>query len=250
MIVKKRNFDLSYKRDIKADKVSIVLDWLLEFRFSSLDILGSRLELSTSNCYKFFAMLIKEDIVQEFKNVHTRGTRYVMLTKTSVSYLEADGRDISKAVVRSDRLGRHSTIVHDMAVQKSALALIKEYDCDQLVWDRNIEYEGERPDLLFHSPKGYWGALEYERWKKKEPQIYRIFRFHVDSIVESRYSAIFYYFDQIADMKAYQSLFNKSEWPTFSRDRVGRWKVQKDVFKPSSIEGLESRFKFVHYPVA
>lgn len=249
MIVNHRNYDLTYKRAIKADKVSIVLDWLLEFRFSSFEVLASRLDLKVSSCLRFFGQLIQDGTLQEFRNVHTRGTRYVMLTRTSLSFLEADGRDVSKAVVRSDRLGRHATIIHDLAVQYAALAVIKEFECDEVVWDRNIDYDGERPDLLFHSPKGYWAALEYERWKKKDAQIYRIFQFHARSLVEKRYSAIFYYFDKMADKKIYESLFNKEEWPTFAKDKTRRWKVQSGVFRPASIEGLESRFKFVHHPI-
>ena len=248
MIVQHRNHDLKYKRAIKADKLSIVLDWLLEFKFSSFDILAERLELKVTSCLRFFTDLVADGVLNEFKNIHTRGIRYLMLTPTSVSYLQADRRDISNAIVRADRLGKHASVMHDLAVQKAAIELIKKYDCDEIIWDRNISNDRARPDLLFHSPKGFWGALEYERWKKKEAKIYQKYQYHVKAISENRYSAIFYYFDQAADMKAYEKLFNKSEWPTFTKDKNHRWKLKKDIFKPSSLPGLEDRFKFVHYP--
>jgi hypothetical protein len=43
MLIEPRDRSLKYPRAIKQDKLRLVLDWLLEFRFSSLDVLAQRI---------------------------------------------------------------------------------------------------------------------------------------------------------------------------------------------------------------
>src|SRR5690606_20062500 len=54
MIVESRNPDLKYPRHVREEKVMLVLDWLLEFRFSSIPILAARLGQTAVNANRFF----------------------------------------------------------------------------------------------------------------------------------------------------------------------------------------------------
>ena len=43
MLIEKRDTSLKYPKAIKEEKTRLVLDWLLEFRFSSIDLLAKRI---------------------------------------------------------------------------------------------------------------------------------------------------------------------------------------------------------------
>ena len=49
-----RNLDLKYPRAVKDDKTRLVLDWLLEFRFSSIELLSKRIGQTAMNANRFF----------------------------------------------------------------------------------------------------------------------------------------------------------------------------------------------------
>lgn len=166
MLIEQRDTSLKYPKAIKEEKTRLVLDWLLEFRFSSIDLLAKRISSNSVNSNRFFNSLLRDGVIQAFKNVHTKNERYVMLTTAGLSYLEVLGRDISKSTTRVQHLGRYSQIIHDMAVQYAVLNRIDQFK--EVIWDRHIDLpeHQEKPDAILLSPKGYWVALEYERWRK------------------------------------------------------------------------------------
>ena len=59
MRIERRDPTLTYLRTIREEKHRLVLDWLLEFQFSSVDLLAQRLGLTYHGSYKFFRALIK-----------------------------------------------------------------------------------------------------------------------------------------------------------------------------------------------
>ena len=59
MRIERRDPTLKYPRAIREEKLRLVLDWLLEFQFSSVDLLARRLGLTYQSSYKFFRALIK-----------------------------------------------------------------------------------------------------------------------------------------------------------------------------------------------
>ena len=85
MRIEKRDLTITYTRAIRDDKLRLVLDWLLEFQFSSLDLLARRISTTTRSSYDFFRSLLKQHLIKEFKSVHTNQARYLMLTKTGMS---------------------------------------------------------------------------------------------------------------------------------------------------------------------
>ena len=171
MRIEKRDLAITYTRAIQDDKRRLVLDWLLEFRFSSVDLLARRLGLTTRSSYDFFRSLLKQHLIKEFKSVYTNQARYLMLTKAGVDVLQVAGRDVAKAQTQSSRLNRYAHLMHDLAVQRAVLKRLDHYD--EVIWDKHITLldQYEKPDALLHSPKNYWVAFEYERWRKETKRI-------------------------------------------------------------------------------
>ena len=248
MKVEIRNPALIYPRAIKDEKTRLVLDWLLEFRFSSIEVLAKRIGSTAMNSNRYFNGLINDGVIQAFKNVHTKNERYVMLTANGVSYLEVLGRDISKAITRTAQLGRYSKIMHDIAVQQ---AVLKRLDIiDEVIWDKNISSETERPDaLLKHKQKGYWFAIEYERWRKDKKRIFLSYFLHSQAIIKRQYQGVYYVFDKQIDMNHYQGLFESKQWPRYNRKKSGHMELLKDVFNPDDTPNLRKCFQFAHEPV-
>ena len=250
MLIEQRDTSLKYPRAIKDEKTRLVLDWLLEFRFSSIDLLSKRIGSNSVNSNRFFNSLIKDGVIQSFKNVHTKNERYVMLTRAGVSYLEVAGRDITKAVTRVQNLGRYSHIIHDMAVQYAVLNRLDQFE--EVIWDKNINLPDrlEKPDAILKSPRGYWVALEYERWRKDTKRIYISFMNHANALSEKLYAGVFYLFDRDADFKHYQKLFNEDVWPCYKREKKsGKIKRLESTFEPDGVKNLRKCFVFLHEPV-
>jgi len=244
-----RDHSLRYTMDVKADKTNLVLDWLLEFRFSSLSILAQRIESTPENSNRFFNRLINDGVIQKFKNVHTRNDTYVMLTRVGLSYLEALGRDISRATTRVQNLGRYAQIIHDVAVQQAAINRITKYN--EIVWDRHITIPGieEKPDLLLIRDQQKV-ALEYERWRKDSKRIYRTFEVHANNLMNHHYNGIIYSFDKEVDRQFYQKLFDSIEWPRFKKDKKSsKLRMLDTPFFPDKINNLRKCFVFLHEPI-
>jgi len=250
MIVKFRDESLKYTMDIKKEKINLVLEWLLEFRFSSVDLLARRLNTDMGNSYRFFNSLVKDGVIMKFKNVHTRNNTYLMLTTTGVSYLEGEGVCVKNAVTRVSNLGKYSNIIHDMAVQEAALKRIKNYK--EIIWDRNIELEGseEKPDLLLKKDNGTVVALEYERWRKDRKRIFRTFFVHAKRLMNKEYRGVYYVFDKKIDMAYYEKMFNERVWNMYKREKkTGRIQPLNESFEPDKIENLRKCFIFIHEPI-
>lgn len=250
MLIVQRDTSLKYPRAIKEEKTQLLLDWLLEFRFSSIDLLAQRIGSNVVNANRFFNTLLADGVIQVFKNAHTKNERYVMLTTSGIAYLEVLGRDISKATTRVQHLGRYSHIIHDMAVQYAVLSRLNQFD--EVIWDRNINLpeRQDKPDALMRSPKGYWVALEYERWRKDTKRIYISFQNHANALSEKHYAGVFYLFDQEVDLKHYQKLFDIKEWPRYKREpKSSRIQVLDSTFRPDEVKNLRKCFVFSHEPV-
>lgn len=250
MIIEHRDRSLKYPKAIHDQKIRLVLDWLLEFRFSSIGILARRIESNKINSNRFFNRLISDGIIQIFSNVQTNNNSYVMLTLMGLSYLEAYGRDVSRGVTGKHLLGKYSQILHDIAVQEAVISRLNSYE--EVVWDKHIDLEKlEKPDAILKSPKGYWVALDYERWRKDKKRIFMQFVNHADCIKERLYKAVIYLFDKEVDCAYYKNVFNEETWPKyFKESKTGRIRPLESHFKPNEVKNLRDVFVFSHEPVS
>ncbi|MDQ3234065.1 MAG: hypothetical protein M3Q07_19835 [Pseudobdellovibrionaceae bacterium] len=217
MLVEMRNPELKYPRAIRAEKVRIVLLWLAEFRFSTLEILSKRLGLELSTSRSFFLDLIRENVLDIFENPHTRGVRYVMIGAAGREILSAR-YGVSNVRCKAGSLATYTSIIHDLAIQELVLAKIGDFS--EVIWDQNIaEHCGKRPDALVKYPKGYWLALEFERVRKNKPRIYTEFQSHVEAIRKGLYAGIYYVFFDPKLKGLYKAHFDEVQWPTYVHDR-------------------------------
>ena len=249
MRIERRDLTLKYPRAIREDKRRLVLDWLLEFHFSSVELLARRLGLTYHGSYKFFRSLLDDQIIQQFKSVHTHQARYLMLTKAGVDLLQVAGRDVAHAHTQHSRLNRYAHIMHDLAVQRAVLKRLDLYD--EVIWDQhiNIPEQCDNPDVLLHAPNGYWVALEYEHWRKEDKRIYLSFLNHARALIKRHYSGVYYLFDREPDLVHYQMLFAAQAWPGYQYNRTtGTITPAGTHFKPDTIERLRDCFLFLHEP--
>ena len=147
------------------------------------------------------------------------------------------------------RLNRYSHIMHDLAVQRAVLKRLDHYD--EVIWDKHITLpdHDEKPDALLHSPKDYWVALDYERWRQEHKRIYLSFLNHARAFIKRHYSGVYYLFDREPDLVHYQTLFAAQEWPEYTYNRkTGKITPTGTHFKPDAIEHFRDCFLFIHEP--
>ncbi len=248
MKIEKRNKSLKSPRDIKHDKMKIILDWLLEFRFSSVSVLAETIEHPIENSRRFFNLLIRQGIIKEFRNQYFK-EKFVMLTVNGVEFLELLGRDTSHAIINADNLKKTTQLFHHLEVQKSILRKMEKHSFTDIIWDQNVRLkkQKERPDALLKTTNGYWVALEVERRRKDDFRVYSSFCNHINAINRKHYDGIYYVFNFKRDYLHYNKLLNKNLWPKIIIDKEGRPKKTNDKFEPP--EDLRKRFVLFYEPL-
>lgn len=244
-----RDPSLKYSRAMRREKQQLVLDWLLEFRFSAFALLARRLGLTCQTSYRFFRALLDTGLVQRFTHVHFNHEQYYMLTRAGAACLHEAGRETKHACTAPSRLIRYAPLLHDLAVQQVVLKRLAYYV--EVIWDRHIRLPAsyDRPDLLMQNTNRYWIAFEYERSRKADNRIYMNLRKHAQAIIKGQYHAVYYLFPHDADRAHYQTLFEAPEWPEYAVNRYTR-KIfpLHDTFTPDTIENLRKCFLFRHEP--
>ena len=240
---------LKYPRAVYREKQQLVLDWLLEFRFSSFALLAQRLGLTCHTSYKFFRSLLDTGLVQRFTHDHYNQEQYYMLTHAGAAFLHEAGRDIAHACTAPSRLIRYAALRHDLVVQQIVLNRLSRYL--EVIWDRHIPLPPpyDRPDVLMLNPRHRWIAFEYERSRKIDKRIYMAFRKHAKAIIKRHYHAVYFFFDDESPMLQYQHLFDSTEWPEYKVNRqTGKIFTLHETFKPDTVKNLRTCFRFIHEP--
>ena len=244
-----RDLSLKYPRAICRDKQQIVLDWLLEFRFSSFALLARRLGQTCHTSYKFFRLLRKNGLVQRFTHDYYNHEKYYMLTRAGAAVLHEAGRDIANACAGPSRLIRYAALRHDLAVQQLVLNRLSR--CLEVIWDRHIRLPPpfDRPDVLMLTRDHFWIAFEYERSQKTDKRIYMAFRKHAKAIIKRHYHGAYFFFARESDRAHYQTLFDSPEWPEYKVNRqTGKIFTLYETFKPDTVTNLRKCFLFIHEP--
>ncbi|EAT10685.1 hypothetical protein HF888_16300 (plasmid) [Bermanella marisrubri] len=248
MIVHKRDADLKYPLAIKEEKTKLVLSWLLEFRFSTFEVLAGRLGQPVANANRFFNSLLDDGFIRTFKNSMVPNTRFVMLTSKGGERLSILLGEEVRPYTRLSTFAKSTKIAHDLSVQFMVLRWID--DVDEVVWDHNIAGVHElpsysRPDALMKSTKGFWWALELERTRKSESRVFFSLYNHVLNIRNGCYVGVRYVFNSHAVCDFYRKVFEQDAWPLFDRDgRSGRLKRTSGFFKPSNVKNIDKIFDF------
>ena len=244
-----RNPEFRYPRAVYREKQELVLDWLLEFRFSSFALLAQRLGLTCQTSYKFFRSLRDTGLVQRFAHDHYKREQYYMLTRAGAAFLHEAGRDTAHACTAPSRLIRYSYILHDLAVQQAALRCLDNYT--ELIFEHHITIPKpfHRPDMLMRHSRGFWIAFEYERTRKPTKRIFISLNNHARAIIKKHYHATYFLFARETDRAYYQNLFDSPEWPDYKVNRqTGKIFRLYETFQPDTVTNLRTCFRFIHEP--
>ena len=246
MHIEHRDPTPKYPHAIREEKTLLVLDWLLEFRWSSFELLATRLDMRSKTSYKFFRALVEEGLIQIFKSVPAKIARCFLLTRRGATQLQDAGRDISHAHTSPAGVTHDATIGHDLAVQAAVLRRRHQYD--EVIWKPHITLPEpfEKPDVLLRLPQGAWVALDYERQRKDDSRIYIAFRNHAEAIMNQHYGGVHLLFDRPADLKRYRTLFDAEAWPEYDFNRKkGKITALTTTFKPDTVPKLRQCFVFI-----
>ena len=246
MHIEHRDPTPNYSHAVREEKTLLVLGWLLEFRWSSFDLLATRLGMRSKTSYKFFRALVEEGLIQIFKSVPANIARCFLLTRRGAIQLQDAGRDISHAHTSLTGVTHDPALVHDLAVQAAVLRRLQQYD--EVLWKPHITLPEsfEKPDVLLRSPQGAWVALDYERQRKDDSRIYITFRNHAEAIMNQHYGGVYLLFDRPADLARYRTLFDAEAWPEYDFDRKkGKITARNTTFTPDTVPQLRQCFVFI-----
>ena len=246
MHIEHRDPTPNYSHAVREEKTLLVLSWLLEFRWSSFELLATRLGMRSKTSYKFFRALVEEGLIQIFKSVPANIARCFLLTRRGAIQLQDAGRDISHAHTSLTGVTHDATIAHDFDVQAAVLRRLQQYD--EVIWKPHITLPEplEKPDVLLRSPQGAWVALDYERQRKDDSRIYITFRNHAEAIMNHHYGGVHLLFDRPAVLERYRTLFDAEAWPEYDFDRKkGKITARNTTFNPDTVPQLRQCLVFI-----
>ena len=246
MHIEHRDPTPNYSHAVREEKTLLVLSWLLEFRWSSFELLATRLGMRSKTSYKFFRALVEEGLIQIFKSVPANLARCFLLTRRGAIQLQDAGRDISHAHTSLTGVTHDPALAHDFDVQAAVLRRLQQYD--EVLWKPQITLPEpfEKPDVLLRSPQGAWVALDYERQRKDDSRIYITFRNHAEAIMNHHYRGVHLLFDRPADLERYRTLFDAEAWPEYDFDRKkGKITARTTTFNPDTVPQLRQCFVFI-----
>ena len=246
MHIEDRDPTLPYSHAVREEKTLLVLGWLLEFRWSSFELLATRLGMRSKTSYKFFRALVEKGLIQIFKNDPANIARCFLLTRRGAIQLQDAGRDISHAHTSLTGVTHDPAVAHDFDVQAAVLRRLPLYD--EVIWKHHITLPEpfEKPDVLLRSPQGAWVALDYERQRKDDSRIYITFRNHAEAIMNQHYRGVHLLFDRPAALERYRTLFDAEAWPEYDFNRKkGKITALNTTFNPDTVPKLRQCFAFI-----
>lgn len=212
-------------------KRDLVIDWMVTFRFSSIDILSALTGMKPKDNAYFFKRLIETGVLVRFKNESHSKKDLVRLGRTGWA-LHCDG-ELPPTNIRSDVFEKHQQIAHDLGVQRLMLRLYPK--CSEIhgSYDRDHEdFKDAKPDALAftRNSDGKPACIEFEYSKKNHRRIYKKLNDYKRKIEDGSFSFVCFYFTSESDMKLYQRLFDETSWPRWSmkRNRQGKEYWGKD----------------------
>lgn len=244
MILPPRPTGLSSK-DRSKEKTVLVLEWLIEFRISTLDILSALIgHKKPKASSRFFQILFSKQYIIRVKSPTCERRNLVVIGPAGARYIDGPHRDRSREVTRAIRIIKKEHLTHDLEVQKSCLKLVAR--AVEIVESRNIEMVGIRPDaLVWLGSSKLPHAIEYERWKKNYHDMYKVFLNYLDLIKDNRLAAVVLYFANEDDMNIYKNAFNETYWPYFEYDKKGERIYPEVLHNVPTDHPVRKRFHFV-----
>lgn len=222
----------------KAWKRRLVVKWLLEFKFSSIELLSKLLGQKAKHASPFFKAMIADKLLVRFKSEFFPKKDLVRLgpgVKEAFS-------DLDLSLFRSDRFEDKKSIVHDHHVQRVIAERHDRYTEVNASFRRGRK---EAPDAYVASKKsGRKIAIEYELTRKNRARSWALFIRYAILIQGGAVDAVIFYFRSKATYRLYKKRFENKSWDKFRRvKKKGEIFTDKTgSFHPSS--EIRSQFIF------
>ncbi len=235
------------KRERFAEKRDFVLQWLLEFHYSTAKILSRALGLQRANQSRFFVSLKKSGLVAITTSPFIYEQIYFLSGKGKAFAHMLSEKAEAYAMTATKILA--TTTIHHLSVQcavltRSALTLPFDFQSE---WHLDLPV-AKRPDAVLSRGKRV-EAIEVELTQKTIPRIYLGFVMHLDNMKQRHYETVEYVFADNGLMQRYQDRFLASEWPLYTANKHGKISpVHNRQGKPATahadVPEIRERFRF------
>lgn len=208
MLIKSRPEKLS-NAERNKEKTLRTLQWLLEFRISSIEILSATLGLEPNGASRFFKHLIDQHLIERVKATYCDKRDLVILGYRAATYLEGDTRDFTSDIAKARRMKSKDDLNHHLEVQKAVLRLLPQ--AMEVISEFNIELEGKRPDALVLIGNSVL-AMEMEKTHKSKKTVHLIFQQYLKLISSGHVACVYFFFSKKEDRERYQRYFAEEDW--------------------------------------
>jgi predicted transcriptional regulator len=228
-----------------SEKITTILDMLVQFHHSTRELLLLRLGLNINSHHAYFKNLENKGIIRRVA-VFSIKSRFVYMLTPLGKEMAAE-KMLDNVINYSIDITKinHSSLRHDLAVQKAVIERLKEYD--------KFTAEKYLPNLIFFDKKKPDACLEkndektmfeIELTAKSDQRIFRAFTSHAQALINLNYHKVKYIFQSETLKNYYLERFNQEFWPIYQQNQRGIWVKQGDL-NPNNHENLRDCFDFI-----
>lgn len=216
----------------KEWKRLLVVQWLMEFKFSSIEVLSILLKQQPKHTAPFFKSMIDDKFLMRFSSEFYPKKDLVRLGPGALQWFP----DLDQSLLRSDRHSTKKTLVHDHLVQRVIAERLGRYSEIDASFDR---VRKEAPDAFVVSRKtGDKLAVEYELTRKNRDRTWALFIRYAKAIEAREVDAVIFYFRSKPMYRLYKKRFEAASWDTFKKtkkngktftDRIGSFEPSAEI---------------------
>lgn len=208
-------------QDIYVWKVSRVLLWTFEFKFSAVSTLARIMGLTARHSSEFFKRLIEEGYLVRFESAHFGKKDLVRLGPEARSFFQGELPDSRSRLDRIDK----GNLEHDFYVQDELSHHVDNLDEIHAYLDRAGV---EAPDAIIKA-KGFSkpAYVEFENSKRSEVNADIIFSRYHKMIKEEKIDSVIFYFREDWHKKNMERVLGKPSWPVYEHVRVEKSEDEK-----------------------
>lgn len=224
--VRERNKELKRPLDIYQDKLEILFEWLVEFRYSNKETLARVLRQPLGSCERLFKKLRDEEWLQEFgSDFAVKSAKFLMLGPKVRAWMIAYGKEADRIVTSPNQIKKSSQVIHHIMVQQVILDKVLDSQVVSITSEFHMDEKAKdkRPDAYLTLEKGYKIAIEVERWKKDKARVYYSLHAHLEMIKENIHNGVLYFATSQPDRDFYKGCFDEERWPIIYKTS-GRYK--------------------------
>lgn len=222
----------------KEWKRRLVILWLIEFKFSSIELLSKLLGQHPKHTSPFFKSMINDKFLVRFTSEYFPKKDLVRLGQSSLQWFP----DLDQSLLRSDRHVNKKTIIHDYLVQKVISEHIDQYNEIDGRFDRTRK---EAPDVFVVSREsGRKIAIEYELTRKNKDRTFALFIRYAKKISSQELGGVVFYFRSKPMYNLYKKRFETKTWPVFKKVKKDGKKLTEKAIEYEIHAQIRAQFSF------